>query len=119
MNNFYEYWVNFESWRDFSLQGEHDVEDAHDRYEKRWMIKENDRKSKVCAWSVSSTWKGFSSCAMRPVSIPSLPWWFVAEAAEEGLCRTLYSQELGFGTQQLCESFFAGLVVVEQQYRQT
>lgn len=48
MNNFYEYWVNFESWRDFSLQGEHDVEDAHDRYEKRWMIKENDRKSKVC-----------------------------------------------------------------------
>eukprot|EP00903_Cladosiphon_okamuranus_P019993 g18368.t1 len=46
VNNFYEYWVNFESWRDFSLQGEHDVEDAHDRYEKRWMIKENDRKSK-------------------------------------------------------------------------
>ncbi|CAN0055561.1 unnamed protein product [Ectocarpus sp. 12 AP-2014] len=46
VNNFYEYWVNFESWRDFSLEGEHDVEDAHDRYEKRWMIKENDRKSK-------------------------------------------------------------------------
>lgn len=47
MNNFYEYWVNFESWRDFSLEGEHDVEDAHDRYEKRWMIKENERKAKV------------------------------------------------------------------------
>lgn len=47
VNNFYEYWVNFESWRDFSLEGEHDVEDAHDRYEKRWMIKENERKAKV------------------------------------------------------------------------
>ncbi|CAM9187553.1 unnamed protein product [Scytosiphon promiscuus] len=46
VNNFYEYWVNFESWRDFSLEGEHDVEDAHDRYEKRWMIKENERKAK-------------------------------------------------------------------------
>lgn len=47
VNNFYEYWVNFESWRDFSLEGEHDLEDAHDRYEKRWMIKENERKAKV------------------------------------------------------------------------
>lgn len=46
VNNFYEYWVNFESWRDFSLEGEHDIEDAHDRYEKRWMIKENERKAK-------------------------------------------------------------------------
>lgn len=39
--------MNFESWRDFSLEGEHDLEDAHDRYEKRWMIKENERKAKV------------------------------------------------------------------------
>ena len=39
--------MNFESWRDFSLEGEHDIEDAHDRYEKRWMIKENERKAKV------------------------------------------------------------------------
>lgn len=63
VNNFYEYWVNFESWRDFSLQGEHDVEDAHDRYEKRWMIKENDRKSKVCR----RTW-----CLSARASIPRL-----------------------------------------------
>ncbi|CAN0067044.1 unnamed protein product, partial [Discosporangium mesarthrocarpum] len=46
VNNFYEYWVNFESWRDFSLKGEHDLEDAQDRYEKRWMMKENERKAK-------------------------------------------------------------------------
>lgn len=30
------------------MEGEHDLEDAHDRYEKRWMIKENERKAKVC-----------------------------------------------------------------------
>lgn len=47
VNNFYEYWVNFESWRDFSLECEHDLEDAQDRYEKRWMMKENERKAKV------------------------------------------------------------------------
>ena len=29
------------------MEGEHDLEDAHDRYEKRWMIKENERKAKV------------------------------------------------------------------------
>ncbi|CAM9238591.1 unnamed protein product [Choristocarpus tenellus] len=46
VNIFYEYWVNFESWRDFSLEGEHDLEDAQDRYEKRWMMKENERKAK-------------------------------------------------------------------------
>ncbi|CAM9284857.1 unnamed protein product, partial [Sphacelaria rigidula] len=46
VNNFYEYWVNFESWRDFSLAGEHDLEDAQDRFEKRWMMKENERKAK-------------------------------------------------------------------------
>lgn len=73
--------MNFESWRDFSLEGEHDVEDAHDRYEKRWMIKENDRKSKVCARSLASfvvvvvgvpehattlmTWLGCIPCSVK------------------------------------------------------
>lgn len=47
VHNFYEYWMNFESWRDFSLAGEHDLEDAQDRFEKRWMMKENERKAKV------------------------------------------------------------------------
>lgn len=47
VNNFYNYWVHFQSWRDFSLEGEHDLEDAQDRFEKRWMMKENERKAKV------------------------------------------------------------------------
>mmetsp|Transcript_14406 Transcript_14406/g.21751 ORF Transcript_14406/g.21751 Transcript_14406/m.21751 type:complete len:618 (+) Transcript_14406:110-1963(+) len=45
---FYEYWsVRFESWRDFGLEArEHDPEQAEDRYEKRWMIKENEKIAK-------------------------------------------------------------------------
>lgn len=89
MNNFYEYWVNFESWRDFSLQGEHDVEDAHDRYEKRWMIKENDRKSKVQYDTISyHTIRPkliFLSCALKSlpravVGMYSTKWWLLNSA---------------------------------------
>lgn len=44
---FYEYWVNFESWRDFTGVGaEHKPDDAGSREEKRWMMKENDRIAK-------------------------------------------------------------------------
>lgn len=44
---FYEYWVNFESWRDFTGVGaEHKPDDAGSREEKRWMQKENDRIAK-------------------------------------------------------------------------
>ena len=44
---FYDYWVKFESWRDFTGQdAEHDPESASNREEKRWMIKENDRVAK-------------------------------------------------------------------------
>lgn len=44
---FYEYWVKFESWRDFTGIGtEHKPEDASSREEKRWMQKENERVAK-------------------------------------------------------------------------
>lgn len=48
VNKFYEYWLNFESWRDFSMDAavEHDLEDAEDRHHKRWMEKENAKKIK-------------------------------------------------------------------------
>lgn len=38
---FYKYWDNFESWRDFSQFDEYDVREAQDRYERRYMEKEN------------------------------------------------------------------------------
>lgn len=48
---FYDYWVTFDSWRDFTLKAsemtEHDVEAADCREEKRWMAKEIDKKAKA------------------------------------------------------------------------
>ncbi|KAL7438068.1 hypothetical protein ACHAXM_006023 [Skeletonema potamos] len=50
VHKFYEFWVHFESWRDFSLKAEketdHDLEAADSRDEKRWMKQEIDRKVK-------------------------------------------------------------------------
>jgi DnaJ family protein C protein 2 len=43
VNRFYSFWHKFESWRDFSGEGEHKPEDASDRYEKRWMERENEK----------------------------------------------------------------------------
>eukprot|EP00592_Proboscia_alata_P026575 CAMPEP_0194444192 /NCGR_PEP_ID=MMETSP0176-20130528/127128_1 /TAXON_ID=216777 /ORGANISM="Proboscia alata, Strain PI-D3" /LENGTH=504 /DNA_ID=CAMNT_0039270531 /DNA_START=597 /DNA_END=2107 /DNA_ORIENTATION=+ len=47
---FYEYWTHFDSWRDFSYKAaeltEHDTETADCREEKRWMLKEIERKSR-------------------------------------------------------------------------
>ncbi|GMH64203.1 hypothetical protein TrST_g678 [Triparma strigata] len=44
VNQFYSYWINFESWRDFTLAAskkkDHDVEAAEGRDEKRWMMNE-------------------------------------------------------------------------------
>jgi DnaJ family protein C protein 2 len=48
---FYEYWIHFESWRDFTLRAseetEHDVETADSRCEKRWMQREISRRARA------------------------------------------------------------------------
>ena len=48
---FYEYWIHFDSWRDFTLKAsqetEHDLETADSRYEKRYMQKEIARRAKA------------------------------------------------------------------------
>lgn len=41
MNKFYDFWFNFESWREFHHEEEYDLEEAESRYEKRYMEKEN------------------------------------------------------------------------------
>eukprot|EP00580_Thalassiosira_gravida_P018790 CAMPEP_0201670286 /NCGR_PEP_ID=MMETSP0494-20130426/26347_1 /ASSEMBLY_ACC=CAM_ASM_000839 /TAXON_ID=420259 /ORGANISM="Thalassiosira gravida, Strain GMp14c1" /LENGTH=674 /DNA_ID=CAMNT_0048151303 /DNA_START=60 /DNA_END=2084 /DNA_ORIENTATION=- len=47
---FYDFWIHFDSWRDFTLkaaeEAEHDVDSADCREEKRWMKQEIDRKMK-------------------------------------------------------------------------
>lgn len=41
VDEFYKFWFNFKSWRDFSQYDEYDVEEAQDRYEARWMNSHN------------------------------------------------------------------------------
>jgi len=42
VNNFYDFWFSFKSWRDFTYLDEHKSDDSTDRYTKR----ENERKNK-------------------------------------------------------------------------
>lgn len=45
--SFYDYWIKFDSWRDFTnVNPEHNPDSATSREEKRWMMKENDRIAK-------------------------------------------------------------------------
>eukprot|EP00316_Scyphosphaera_apsteinii_P008194 CAMPEP_0119313106 /NCGR_PEP_ID=MMETSP1333-20130426/27898_1 /TAXON_ID=418940 /ORGANISM="Scyphosphaera apsteinii, Strain RCC1455" /LENGTH=460 /DNA_ID=CAMNT_0007317855 /DNA_START=29 /DNA_END=1411 /DNA_ORIENTATION=+ len=38
---FYRFWQNFRSWREFTLLTEHDLTQAEDREERRWMMRNN------------------------------------------------------------------------------
>lgn len=52
VHEYYDHWIHFESWRDFSLQAARELEtqehldNAESRYEKRWFQKEIDRHAK-------------------------------------------------------------------------
>ncbi|EDV29708.1 uncharacterized protein TRIADDRAFT_12520, partial [Trichoplax adhaerens] len=41
VETFYNFWYNFESWREFSYQDEEDLSKAENREERRWMEKQN------------------------------------------------------------------------------
>eukprot|EP00474_Spongospora_subterranea_P009927 CRZ10385.1 hypothetical protein [Spongospora subterranea] len=43
VDNFYDFWFSFKSWRDFSADCEHKPELAENREERRWMEKENQK----------------------------------------------------------------------------
>jgi hypothetical protein len=47
VDRFYDFWTGFKSWRDFSSEGEHDVEMAKNRWERRAMQKENEKAARV------------------------------------------------------------------------
>jgi DnaJ family protein C protein 2 len=40
---FYEFWTAFKSWRDFTVEDEYDLDQAENRYERRYMERENKR----------------------------------------------------------------------------
>ncbi|CDJ59422.1 DnaJ domain-containing protein, putative [Eimeria maxima] len=46
VEEFYEFWFAFESWRDFGVHDEHDLDQAACRLERRWMERENARIKK-------------------------------------------------------------------------
>ncbi|PFH34549.1 DnaJ domain-containing protein [Besnoitia besnoiti] len=41
VKNFYDFWFDFQSWRDFGVHDEYDLNDAECREERRWMEREN------------------------------------------------------------------------------
>ena len=41
VRRFYNFWYNFSSWRDFEVEGEYNLDEAENRWEKRAMMKEN------------------------------------------------------------------------------
>ncbi|KAL8427328.1 hypothetical protein Efla_002291 [Eimeria flavescens] len=41
VEKFYDFWFDFESWRDFGVHDEHDTNEARCREERRWMEREN------------------------------------------------------------------------------
>ena len=41
VDDFYRFWYNFDSWREYSYQDEEDKERGQDREERRWIEKEN------------------------------------------------------------------------------
>lgn len=43
VKQFYNFWENFDTRRDFSAYDEYNLEEAENRYERRWMEKENKR----------------------------------------------------------------------------
>mmetsp|Transcript_37861 Transcript_37861/g.33882 ORF Transcript_37861/g.33882 Transcript_37861/m.33882 type:complete len:102 (+) Transcript_37861:722-1027(+) len=38
---FYEFWEKFDSWRDFTVVDEYNLDEAENRYERRYMEREN------------------------------------------------------------------------------
>lgn len=46
VKKFYKFWLDFKTWREFSQYDEYDLEEAHDRYERRYMENENKKGRK-------------------------------------------------------------------------
>lgn len=43
VHKFYDFWYNFDSWRDFSVHDEYNLDDAEFREERRWMDRQNQK----------------------------------------------------------------------------
>jgi len=43
VHKFYDFWFNFDSWRDFSMHDEYNLDEAEFREERRWMDRQNQK----------------------------------------------------------------------------
>ncbi|CAK0879340.1 unnamed protein product [Prorocentrum cordatum] len=43
VHKFYDFWLSFDSWRDFSMHGEYNLDEAEFREERRWMERQNQK----------------------------------------------------------------------------
>lgn len=46
VHKFYDFWLSFDTWRDFSMHDEYTLEEAEFREERRWMEKQNQKGRK-------------------------------------------------------------------------
>ncbi|CAJ1349458.1 unnamed protein product [Effrenium voratum] len=46
VHKFYNFWLSFDSWRDFSMHDEYNLDDAEFREERRWMERQNQKVRK-------------------------------------------------------------------------
>ena len=78
LQDFYAFWFKFDSWRDFSSYGKHNIDAAEEREEKRWMQRENEREaSKAKRAEVQRVWNLVSRAYGRDPRVVAM------KAAEE------------------------------------
>lgn len=47
VHHFYEFWMTFQTWRDFKVEKEYELTSAENSFEKREMLKDNKRLKKA------------------------------------------------------------------------
>ncbi|KAI3386902.1 hypothetical protein SNEBB_004250 [Seison nebaliae] len=59
VENFYDFWFSFQSWREFSYRDKEDKDTASDREERRWLDKQNKAERQKLKKSEMERLKGF------------------------------------------------------------
>jgi DnaJ family protein C protein 2 len=85
VQDFYQFWGNFKSWRDFTLLAEFDTAEAGDREERRWMQRNN--KNKVEQMKKAEMKKLFACVQLAQDNDPRLLKAKSDRAAEKELAR--------------------------------
>lgn len=123
VNSFYEYWIHFESWRDFSaqaadeLQVENELENAESRFEKRWIQKEIDRRARQLKRTEMARIQTLVERAME--ADPRLRWHrqSLIQAREQAAADRLRAKEEELQAAEEAAQHAEALLVHEQELR--